>query len=150
MKTTEKHAAFLLTLLIPILFTGCKSNPIEILPSATETPDASNNFVGVWERIDRRDHNLRHIYIFTDKNNWESYAVYQGIVSPYPYKTGTYTYRGSHLFMTYIVYWGNYGHASASSYDTIIAVIDGDELKIKNWTGENPIHRVSEDFSDMK
>jgi len=130
MKTTEKHVASLLALLIPALFVGCKSKPIEVLPSLAETPDASNPFVGVWEG--GGFYNTRRIYIFTDKNQWESYN---------PSKRGTYAIKGSNLFMTerfFISIW--FGIPPREF--TTIARLDGDIMKI----GTTTLHRVSADW----
>jgi len=97
MKTTKKRAAFLFALLIPILFVGCKSKPIETLPLAIKTHDASNPFVGVWVS-DRVIENKRGIFIFTYKRQWASYIVNQdGKILSSSIAGGYYTFRGSNL-----------------------------------------------------
>jgi len=100
MKATKKHAALLSALVIPALLAGCKSKPVGALPSAAETRGASNIFVGLWE-TNGVDNNLDHrIYKLTNTNQWESYVVKDGaVMSGIPSSKGTYSYRGSVLFL---------------------------------------------------
>jgi hypothetical protein len=145
----EKYAAFLFALVIPLLLAGCKSKPIEALPSVAETRNASNPFIGLWEVSLGRSYIYnymykmysRRIYKFTNTRQWESYYVRDGVIEPiYDLRSrGTYTYRGSVLYMTYVNYLGDvYG----STWVTNMGRLDGDALK---FSKDFILHRVSAD-----
>jgi hypothetical protein len=71
------------------------------LPSAAETHDAANNFVGVWIE-DERNYS-RRVYKFTDAGQWECYVVHHGhaIKPGCPTYAGTYFYKDPYLY-TYV------------------------------------------------
>ena len=105
-----KHAAFLFALVIPVLFVSCTPylSLYDALTSA-KTRDTSNPFVGLWLLERTRAgiappvyNNNSTIYKFADDNRWESYAVYpDGTITPRLGYNGTYSYRGSVLYITY-------------------------------------------------
>jgi hypothetical protein len=122
MKMAGKYTALSFALLLPALLAGCKSKPVEVMPSAAETRVADNPFVGLWvlepnkkdgDRAFARlwswrsgtqtpdDRSYRFVYKFTNTNRWELYTVADGKVMPELCLNGTYKYRGSVLCMIY-------------------------------------------------
>jgi len=187
----EKYAAFLFALAILALLAGCTpyTSLYDALTSA-KTRGANNPFVGFWvlERTGAGNHasaydNNRTIYKFTDDNRWESYVVYSDdVITPrlgYQFN-GTYSYRGSDLYMTYNrkgygVSDEIYLSIDGSPYEHLAQIaafkrlggglywnlpnkwrLDGDAMrpdlgvKLKMYKTRTTLYRVSVDCSTMK
>ncbi|MDR2697933.1 MAG: hypothetical protein LBB40_05605 [Holophagales bacterium] len=140
MKTTKKRMAFLFALVIPALLAGCKPRPALL---STAARDANNPFVGLWEweADGRNTNNKRYFYKFTDKYRWEYYAIRDGMFIDY-YRQGTYTYRGSVLYMMRMVVDAFYGMDTLTDRD---GRLEGGALKF----GKSTFRPVSADSLEI-